>query len=91
VAGLCCHHHHYMKLPALDLLMTRLYSNVTRTLITQLRLQMLRVVSSLLCVTFIWGVTLYRVSSLNFIRLEGEDVLRLILNPLKSKIKLNYI
>ena len=31
LAGLCCYHRHYMKLPALDLLMTRLYSNVTRT------------------------------------------------------------
>jgi len=30
LAGLC-YHRHYMKLPALDLLMTRLYSNVTRT------------------------------------------------------------
>jgi len=31
LAGLCCYHRHYMKLPVLDLLMTRLYSNVTRT------------------------------------------------------------
>ena len=31
LAGLCCYHRHYMKLPVLDLLMTGLYSNVTRT------------------------------------------------------------
>lgn len=31
MTGLCLYHHHYMKLPVLDLLMTRLYSNVTRT------------------------------------------------------------